>query len=233
MVRSVGGVGRRRRPATRNGRAVLDLDAIADATLACIADGGVAATTTAAIAERLGVTPRALYHYVESREEMLRLAVRRWLRLAPVLTGNDPVAALDRYIDAARDHIARYRSITDIGAAEGVVDYHESFYRQQEVALATITGWGLAPREAMLVLIDLVRLCNSLAQYYGASDGSAQLWDSDTVMQQGLDTIGADYPLTAAAGLVPADEQVDFAKRRFVDGVLAYLRAPASSNQPR
>lgn len=62
---------------------MLTLPRIADATLAEIRDSGVAGTTATAVARRLDVTARALYHYVPDRKELLRLASNRDARRAP------------------------------------------------------------------------------------------------------------------------------------------------------
>lgn len=55
--------------------ATLDLDAIAAAGLVLVDDGGPDALTMRAVADTLGVSPMALYHYVENKSALVALIV--------------------------------------------------------------------------------------------------------------------------------------------------------------
>src|ERR1044072_1766225 len=79
----------RRRRAPRNS---LTREAIVEAAVAVLDEGGPARLTMRSLAERLGVRPMALYTYVGSKDEML---------------------------DAARDHILRGLSAQDEAAHRG------------------------------------------------------------------------------------------------------------------
>ncbi|MFE6701227.1 TetR/AcrR family transcriptional regulator [Streptomyces sp. NPDC057718] len=65
----------RRRPATRKGRPVLTRESIAAKALEVAGAEGFASLTMRALAAELGVTVRALYNYVEDRQDVVHLAV--------------------------------------------------------------------------------------------------------------------------------------------------------------
>ncbi|MYV59771.1 TetR family transcriptional regulator, partial [Streptomyces sp. SID4931] len=65
----------RRRPATRKGRPVLTRESIAAKALEMAGAQGFASLTMRALATELGVTVRALYNYVEDRQDVVHLAV--------------------------------------------------------------------------------------------------------------------------------------------------------------
>ncbi|MGW1296112.1 TetR/AcrR family transcriptional regulator [Streptomyces sp. NPDC002533] len=64
----------RRRPATRKGRPVLTRESIAAKALEMAGARGFASLTMRALAAELGVTVRALYNYVEDRQDVVHLA---------------------------------------------------------------------------------------------------------------------------------------------------------------
>ncbi|MFD4294690.1 TetR/AcrR family transcriptional regulator [Rhodococcus sp. NPDC058532] len=65
----------RRRPATRKGRPVLTREIIGAKALEMAGAEGFRSITMRALAAELGVTVRALYNYVEDRQEVIDLAV--------------------------------------------------------------------------------------------------------------------------------------------------------------
>lgn len=65
----------RRRPTTRKGRPVLTREAIAAKALEMAGARGFPAVTMRALAAELGVTVRALYNYVEDRQDVIDLAL--------------------------------------------------------------------------------------------------------------------------------------------------------------
>ncbi|MFD4370194.1 TetR/AcrR family transcriptional regulator [Streptomyces sp. NPDC058486] len=69
----------RRRPTTRKGRPVLTREAIAAKALEMAGTQGFRSVTMRALAAELGVTVRALYNYVEDRQDVVDLAL--WLML--------------------------------------------------------------------------------------------------------------------------------------------------------
>ncbi|MFG2542520.1 TetR/AcrR family transcriptional regulator [Streptomyces sp. NPDC048594] len=65
----------RRRPTTRKGRPVLTREAIAAKALEMAGADGFRSVTMRALATELGVTVRALYNYVEDRQDVVDLAL--------------------------------------------------------------------------------------------------------------------------------------------------------------
>lgn len=65
----------RRRPATRKGRPVLTREIIATKALEMAGTQGFTSLTMRALAAELGVTVRALYNYVEDRQDVVSLVV--------------------------------------------------------------------------------------------------------------------------------------------------------------
>lgn len=75
-----------RAPAVRRGpRASLTVDGILDAAVTIADADGVAGISLVRVAERLGVTPNALYRYLDSREELELLLRERALAHPPRL----------------------------------------------------------------------------------------------------------------------------------------------------
>ncbi|MFH8485152.1 TetR/AcrR family transcriptional regulator [Streptomyces longisporoflavus] len=69
----------RRRPTTRKGRPVLTREIIAAQALEMAGKEGFRSVTMRALAAELGVTVRALYNYVEDRQDVVDLALSRML----------------------------------------------------------------------------------------------------------------------------------------------------------
>ncbi|WP_237102642.1 TetR/AcrR family transcriptional regulator [Nonomuraea sp. MG754425] len=74
---------RRRRPLTRKGRPTLTKDHIAQAMLDLAGARGFRSVTMRLLAEHLGVTVRALYNYVEDRDEIVARAVALFIEQWP------------------------------------------------------------------------------------------------------------------------------------------------------
>ena len=74
------------RPRLDSGLPPLTRESIAEAGLAFAADHGFPALTMRSLAERLGVTVRALYNHVEGRQEVIDLISARMMELHPERT---------------------------------------------------------------------------------------------------------------------------------------------------
>ena len=70
-------------------RAPLDLDRIAEAALALVDEGGLAALSMRKLGARLGVEAMALYHYVKRKDDLLDLLVERAV-LSGAQEANEP-----------------------------------------------------------------------------------------------------------------------------------------------
>src|SRR4051794_1578915 len=68
----------RRRPTHRAGRPTLTSEGIGRAALELLSHGGASAVTMRALADRLHVSPRALYNYAADRRAVLCIAAYVW-----------------------------------------------------------------------------------------------------------------------------------------------------------
>ncbi len=88
----------------------LSLDEIVDSALDVLRESGLDSLTMRTVAGRLGVTPMAVYYYVDNKEDLLRLAAQRLSRLwGPlVLDGDDWETPLRRYLMGVWREYTRY-----------------------------------------------------------------------------------------------------------------------------
>lgn len=139
-------------------RAGLSTEAVVDAAVTVLDEGGPEALTLAAVATHTGVATPSLYKHVESLGELRRrVAVRSMNELADRLTaavlgrsGDDALrAAMTAYRGYALEHPNRYAALPqhpvsdpDLAAAGG---------RVLQVILAVLDGYGLSGSEAIHV----------------------------------------------------------------------------------
>ncbi|MFI9017360.1 TetR/AcrR family transcriptional regulator [Streptomyces griseus] len=96
----------RRRPATRKGRPVLTRGIIAAKALEMAGSQGFPSLTMRALAAELGVTVRALYNYVEDREEVVALAVDLMLT-----SWNPPPLSPSAWEESVADYAGSLRAL--------------------------------------------------------------------------------------------------------------------------
>ncbi|MFE4668236.1 TetR/AcrR family transcriptional regulator [Streptomyces sp. NPDC056716] len=100
----------RRRPTTRKGRPVLTREAIAAKALEMAGAQGFRSLTMRALATELGVTVRALYNYVEDRQDVVDLALGLMLDSwnPPPLRAADWERSLAGYAGSLRELYRRW-----------------------------------------------------------------------------------------------------------------------------
>lgn len=226
VVREVGGTGARARMTHRAGRPVLDLDRIGAATLEVLRRGDLASVTMAAVAAELGVSVRALYHYVPDRRAMLAQATMSFQRgLTPPPDTGDWRADLRAHAVGLRERFRRHPRVLEIALQAGVVAADEHFYRVQEATLARLTGLGLSPRAAWLASSELIRFVGGAALLL---DGDGPGADQEVLLAANTSHVVAtgDYPLTAAAlgANVTSDEQFETGLRFVLDGIAGLIQ---------
>lgn len=228
-MRTVGGDGVRRRMTHRAGRPVIDPDRIGAAALTVLRHHGLAGVTMAAVARELGVSVRAIYHYVPDRDAVLAEAARRWQRrLAPPPHTDDWRADLTAYATALRANLAAHPGVLEIALQAGVVGTDENFYVVQEATLARLTAMGLDPRRAWLAMAELVRFVAGFALMVERIHPDID--QASLVEQNAAHTSGSPgYPLSAlaAAASVGPDDQFAFGLDLLLDG-LGRLADPGS-----
>ncbi|MCF3118853.1 TetR/AcrR family transcriptional regulator C-terminal domain-containing protein [Streptomyces arenae] len=157
--------GTRRRPTHRKGRATLTRDSVGRAALDYLGRHGPAELTMRSLAAELGVSPRALYNYVEDRRDLITVAAEifasRWR--PPTL---DPAPerwrdSLRAYGRDLRAHYRRHPGMTTLALHENVaLTRHPAMLRNVDAAIGFFTeigGTGLPPREAYLACMETIR----------------------------------------------------------------------------
>ncbi len=208
---------------------MLDVDAVAEAALSEVAVTGLARLTVAAVARRLQVTPRAIYHYVPDRDGLARIAVARWLRRMPTLSPTDPPReALRRYVVESARHFVTYRFIHDVALAKGF-EYGEDFFVMQEREVATLVSWGASPSDALLIFNEIARFVDGSARHYPEVflPDAEPIWPD---MGRPLSEIAPTeaetrYPLSATAHPITSAHQIAFGLDLFLDGLTTRLPA--------
>ncbi|MEV1293761.1 TetR/AcrR family transcriptional regulator [Pseudonocardia sp. NPDC049635] len=136
----------------RGGRAVLTRSSIGRTVLDLIAEGGVGSVTMRSLAERLGVTPRALYKVVADRADALMaasvLAQGEWQ--APVLDPADWEASVAEFCQVARAWYRRYPGILTLSQSADVTDeVHPQMLLNNERCFAFLSAVGLSPADTL------------------------------------------------------------------------------------
>jgi TetR/AcrR family transcriptional regulator, tetracycline repressor protein len=103
----------------------LTIDDVIDAALRVAARGDIDDVTIKALADELGVTSPAIYHYVRGREEIVRRVCERVAALVPL--GSRPGLGWDEQIVAI------------------MLDMHEAFARYPGVGVLALSLGGPAP----------------------------------------------------------------------------------------
>jgi AcrR family transcriptional regulator len=150
---------RRRRPATRKGRPTLTADLIAKAMLELAGRMGFRAVTMRVLAEHLGVTVRALYNYVEDRQEVVDRAAQLFIasRPEPRLDARDWEGSLADYCRTLRATYRRHPRALLVSLDEEVRDtgIHPNRLLHTEALLGMLRTIGLDLPAALLVHQDV------------------------------------------------------------------------------
>ena len=220
MARSVGGDGLRRRPTSRAGRPVLDPDRIAEAGLELLVTRGAGAVTMSAVATSLEVTPRAVYHWVPSRRQLLVCIVERAQLFLPIPrdTG-DWRGDLTTYRDEVLEWMRRYAGVTELMLAEHLSVVTEPVLTAQEAGLRILVNAGLSPSDALFVLAELARWIGSAHQFLVAAGAPSLHGDVARDTAHLMDERPQKYPLIAAAGNLDTGERLERSFAWLLDSV--------------
>lgn len=233
MTRPVGGAGLRKRPRQRAGRDVIDPDRITEVALSLLVTEGADQVTMARVARELAVTPRAIYHWVPSRHDLLEAAVRRAQQAMPLpVDSGDWRGDLTRYRDDTFAWLDRHPGIVELSLTEGVTVVSPRVLDAQEA------GLGL--------LAERLRLTPALA-HFALSEFSRWVWNAHLHLRQSPGTDSYDqavdgastladldpeqYPLITAAEVLPIGDQLELSFALHLDS-LARLTALADQDSP-
>lgn len=178
-------------PVGRRGRkASLTVDGIVDTAVALCDEEGIAGLSLVRVAERMGVTPNALYRYLDSREELEILLRERVLQSPPeVRDAEDWQDAVRRWAYAALERYERHPWFADLRSTVPITPHALTWL---ETLLAAFERSGLDEGQVLRAasLVDgFVR-----SQFVAGRD--LQRWGSD---DQSLPDAVA--PLLAPRGL--------------------------------
>ncbi|MEV4250182.1 TetR/AcrR family transcriptional regulator [Streptosporangium canum] len=150
---------RRRRPLTRKGRPTLTKDLIAQTMLDLAGVHGFRTVTMRLLAERLGVTVRALYNYVDDRSEIVARAVQLFIEQwpAPRPDPEDWERSICEYGAALRAVYRRYPRALLVSMDEQIDDLavHQDRLAHTDAFLGMLRAIGLGVAEAQIVHRDL------------------------------------------------------------------------------
>jgi AcrR family transcriptional regulator len=149
----------RRRPATRKGRPTLTRELIAERALNLAGAEGFPAVTMRRLAEDLDVTVRALYNYVDDRQEVVELAVQLLMSQWQL-----PELNVERWEDSVRAYCAQVRALYGRFPRALLVSLDEDIRPRRvhpgrllnvDAFLGLLRGIGLTPLEAFRVHAEL------------------------------------------------------------------------------
>lgn len=134
---------------------MLDPDVVAEQALALLTGSGVEGVTMARVARELGVTVRAIYHWVPSRAALLEAATLRAQESLPVpeRTGDWRVD-LRRHRDAMFTWLDTHPGVLDVHLVEGIAAAGPRVLAAHEAGLALFAGIGFAPARARLLYAE-------------------------------------------------------------------------------
>ncbi|MDT0318452.1 TetR/AcrR family transcriptional regulator [Streptomyces millisiae] len=227
----------RRRPTHRKGRATLTRESVGRAALDLIGRRGPAELTMRSLAAELGVSPRALYNYVEDRRDLIGLAAelfeQDWHppKLDPAPDRWRP--SLRALCDELRAHYRRHPGMTTLALTEDVtMARHPTMLRNVDAIVGFLTALGLPPADAYRACVETIRLVVGFVEFHDALHDRppAHLAPgelTETPPPWLRPEPGTDLPhLTRLADLPPTsqDEQFTFAVDLLVDGLAARVR---------
>jgi len=141
----------RRRPEFRKGRPTLTRERIARAALEILGDAGPAELTMRNVGERLGVSPRALYNYVDDRRDLLGeiVAVCQADRPVPRLDPGDWRDSLRAYCRELRGWYRGHPGMLALARAEDLTPFTSpDMLRADDAVVAFFLDIGLSPAAA-------------------------------------------------------------------------------------
>jgi len=172
---------------TSRATAPLHRDLLVEEALSIVETEGFAGLSLRAVARRLGVTPMALYRYVESSSELADLVVSRIIsdRTAETEWPHEPRAALHALARTVVDLIREHPVLFEAYQLGGVMT--PPAMRAVDQILSALHDGGLSPDEAMDAYVAV--------HCYALGFAAIAMDTSDKSDRQPPDS--ADYPVLA------------------------------------
>ncbi|MDJ1138528.1 TetR/AcrR family transcriptional regulator [Streptomyces iconiensis] len=160
----------RRRPTHRKGRATLTRESVGRAALDFLGRHGPAALTMRSLATELGVSPRALYNYVEDRRDLITVAAEifeaDW-RPPPL----DPSAdgwrdSLDAFCRDLRAHYRAHPGMTTLALRENITAArHPTMLTNVEGLIGFYAEMGMSLPDAYLACMETLRVVIAFVEF--------------------------------------------------------------------
>lgn len=133
----------------------LSREKIIAAGLELLDNGGTSAITMRSVAERLGVTPMALYNHVDSKADLLRIIAEQLIRSVRFDSGNpDWRTRIGHCFRELRDLCLRHPDLAGILETAGAAP--ASVFEPMEVTLTALRRIGLGDTDALRGYFTLV-----------------------------------------------------------------------------
>ncbi|MGW7088934.1 TetR/AcrR family transcriptional regulator [Streptomyces sp. NPDC054871] len=150
----------RRRPTHRKGRPTLTRESVGRAALTFLDHHGPAELTMRSLAADLGVSPRALYNYVEDRRDLLTVAAEifesEWQ--PPELKAEQWRDSLRSYCRDLRAHYRRHPGMTTLALSENItMARHPAMLRNVDALIGFFESVGLSLRDAYRACMETIR----------------------------------------------------------------------------
>ncbi|WP_405564826.1 TetR/AcrR family transcriptional regulator [Streptomyces phaeochromogenes] len=151
----------RRRPTHRKGRPTLTRESVGRAALDFLDHHGPAELTMRSLAADLGVSPRALYNYVEDRRDLLTVAAElfesEWR--PPELESGRWRESLRSYCRALRAHYRSHPGMTTLALTENItMARHPTMLRNVDTLIGFFEAAGLSLQDAYRACMETIRL---------------------------------------------------------------------------
>ena len=151
----------RRRPTHRKGRPTLTRESVGQAALDFLDHHPPAELTMRSLAADLGVSPRALYNYVEDRRDLLTVAAEifesEWQ--PPELEPGRWRDSLRSYCRDLRAHYRRHPGMTTLALTENItMARHPAMLRNVDALVGFFESVGLSLQDAYRACMETIRL---------------------------------------------------------------------------
>jgi TetR/AcrR family tetracycline transcriptional repressor len=206
-------------------RSTLSRDRLVAETLAMLDQEGLDRFSVRRLAERLGVTPMAVYNHVSSRRDLLLAVADRVVCQVeyPAVRGDWRRVVASCFRTLRKACLAHPGAVPLIESSEKL---HPSVFRPMEITLAALRGAGLAAKDALRAYYLLTTF--TLGQVGYQIKGWARGVDPGAAVRQGRIS-RSTFPAVLEAGVHEAwdfDKAFEFGLSVILAGLDAKVRRP-------
>jgi AcrR family transcriptional regulator len=153
----------------------MTIDQIVAAAIAVADDGGLAALSMAAVAQRLGCTKMALYRYVDAKEDLQAVMLDAAIGppRAPILTTAGWRGACMAWAEAMLDRYRTHPWAVDLPVGSAVMTRNQSLWLEAALTALRPSGLTLAERLSVSLLLSTHVAATERMQRDRAAVGSA------------------------------------------------------------